>query len=284
MNDQARILRRLVRQSSPTAPAAQRPKVVLVSSGKGGVGTTTIAVNLAAALAPSRQVLLADVDPEGGDASRLCQAIGHRSIFDVLAGQCRVEEIVETRPAGLRVLPGRWRDSGHMETPPIPAYRWLNPLASLAPPVDLVVADAGTGLNRSVERLWEAADLCLLVTTPETAAIVNSYALLKVLGAQEVDALPVCCVVNRVSHVEQADQVQARVAQAASRFLGLGIRAAGSIADDATVESEGKAGRICLHSRPHSRAMADIVRLADHVMAILTNTESSAGEGLSASA
>src|SRR5688572_26812793 len=102
--DQANDLRNLVLHAvrgvgpSPDVPP---PKIVVVAGGKGGVGTTTVAVNLAAALArEGRRVVLADADFAGPNVAELCGVDGAYGAADVLAGRRTVHEVLLRGPIG----------------------------------------------------------------------------------------------------------------------------------------------------------------------------------------
>jgi hypothetical protein len=121
MHDQANDLRRLVRQAISTRndASAGRPKLIVVSGGKGGVGTSTIAVNLAIALVQrgSRTVLV-DADTHGADARILCQLDELYTVADVLSARRTVRESLQPGPAGLQVLPGAWGEGDISECSP----------------------------------------------------------------------------------------------------------------------------------------------------------------------
>src|SRR3989304_8316814 len=108
MHDQANDLRRLVRESRTpaSAPAPLRPTLLVVAGGKGGVGTTTLAVNLAVALAQrGRRTVLVDADPDTADAAILCRLPEHHTVADVLAPRRAPAEALQPVPGGRRVLP-----------------------------------------------------------------------------------------------------------------------------------------------------------------------------------
>lgn len=122
MADQANDLRNLVlRASRPSPTASQPPKLVVVTGGKGGVGTTTIAVNLAISLArDGRRVVLVDADLDGADAGTLCRVDEPSStVADILSGRLSVHEALELGPAGIQVLPGAWAGNALVDCSPM---------------------------------------------------------------------------------------------------------------------------------------------------------------------
>lgn len=236
MNDQATLLRQLVQQRQDAAHADVRPPTLLtVASGKGGVGTTTIALNIAAAVAANGfRTVLVDADLQGGDVHQLCQIQSLYSVADVLAGRRSVHEVLATGPGGLQILPGIWALGEAADCSEAAQLRLLSELRGLGEHADFVVIDAGAGLTRSARLFWQAADHVLVVTTPDPVAVMDSYAAIKVLvGGNfhvKIDAL-----VNKSPDRETAADVQHRLSQACRRFLARDLSSAGwiPIADQA---------------------------------------------------
>src|SRR5690242_7407599 len=104
MHDQADELRQLVLQAARrgSLPMAPAPKLVVVAGGKGGVGTTTAAVQLGLSLARlGTRPVLVDADLRGGDMATLCGLDAHESVADVLAGRLTVHEVMQRGPLGV---------------------------------------------------------------------------------------------------------------------------------------------------------------------------------------
>lgn len=222
MHDQADELRQLVQQrrrdGSLRGPG---PLVTLVLAGKGGVGTTTLAANLAVAAALSGgRTILVDADLNQADATQLCGLRCEETIHDVLAGRRSIHEVLTAGPGGLLVLPGQWPAVGGAEYSSSAFSRLALGLQSLGAHADLVIVDAGSGANRCVQRLWPLADRALLLTTPDCAAVVDAYAVLKVLGASGSPAT-LELVVNQADSDTQAEDTAQRLARTCQRFLGI---------------------------------------------------------------
>lgn len=247
-------------------PAA---KLVVIAGGKGGVGTTTIALNLAVVLAQRGQrTALVDADPDGGNVATLCRLQERHTIADVLSARRTVRESLQEGPAGVRLLPGAWGLADLAECPPTAQQRLLAELQGLGAEADIIVVDVGDGSSRLVRRFWQAADAVLLVTTPELASIMDSYASIKVLAGDD-DSMPVYCLVNMASGAAVAEDVQARLARACLRLLGIHLRALGHLADDPQVAMAGKAGEPFVLAAPGCPSARRIRRLAETLRARL---------------
>jgi flagellar biosynthesis protein FlhG len=229
IHDQADELRQLVRHSaSPGAAGGPAAPLVVVSGGKGGVGTTTVAANLAVALARwGRRAVFVDADLDHGGNSQLSQNSAGGSVIDVLAGRRDVHEVLERGPAGIQVLSGAWACGEPADFPAAAQDRFVAELEHLAPHAEVVVVDAGSSRGGFARRLWDAASAVVAVTTPDDASIMQCYAAVKRLAGG--NATPVYTLVNRAGDAPTAADVHARIAEACRRFLGIPATAAGSV-------------------------------------------------------
>jgi flagellar biosynthesis protein FlhG len=266
MKDQADDLRQLVRQdpAEHASPPSQTPALVAVTGGKGGVGTTTLALNLAAALSrQGRPTILVDGDFGGPGAGLLCPRGDGPTVADVLAARCGLADALRPGPAGARILPNAWPAADCSSSA---QERLIADLRGLGREADFVILDAGSGLGGVVRRFWLAADLVLLVATPEPASVMGAYAAVKVLLADSA-RVPIHTLVNLAPDAPSASEVHGRLARACQRFLGLEIRAAGYVPADPEVIEAGRRGRSFLVDSPQCEASLRIDRLADSVAA-----------------
>jgi flagellar biosynthesis protein FlhG len=249
MSDQATDLRALVRQSaSAHAPVTSRPQRIVVFGGKGGVGTTTIAVNLAIALAKKGQRSLV-CDAAGGDVALLCRLEPRNTLADAIAGKRTLAEVLHTGAAGMQIVPGtrelvRWHETAEHAW-----NRLMAQLPSLSPQLETVVVDAGSQPDSLARKLWHSADRVLLVTTVETAAILDAYASIKVLSDPTRSA-PIELLVNRSPRESMAEEAQQRLTHACWRFLGLSLRTAGFMPEDGDVPQCAARGELFVQARP----------------------------------
>jgi flagellar biosynthesis protein FlhG len=280
MIDQANQLRQLVRQCArmECATAAERPAIVQVTGGKGGVGTTTVAVNLAAALAArGKRTVLVDADPRGGNVALLCGVDESRSLADVLAGRRTAAAALTTGPGGIRLLSGGWNSGRTADDPPAATQRLLGQLHNLGDEADVVVVDVGNGPSSVKRCFWQAADLRLLVTTPDTAAVLDSYASIKGLALRD-NSPAVFTLVNLVSTKKAARSVHARLAQACRRFLGFEPLAAGYVPADAQLAAAARAAAPLVLAARQSDASRQFHRLAETICHFEEKAEPSAAQ------
>jgi flagellar biosynthesis protein FlhG len=236
--DQANDLRKLVlnavRQAGPSDAAP--PRTIVVAGGKGGVGTTTIAVRLATALArDGRRAVLVDANLAGPDVAQLCGIDDAYGMAEVLAGTRTVHEVLERGPLGVQVLPAARGKTDPAECTPQTLERLFTQLGGLGAHADFVIVDAGCGNGRVMRRFWEAADAVLLVTHPDSVAVMDAYALVKLVCGDDPPRAAILALANCVTEAATADDVQVRLDRACRRFLGFEILSAGHVPFDPCV-------------------------------------------------
>ena len=255
MEDQADFLRQLVQQRLHHPHlSTPRPYLAVVSGSKGGVGTTTVAVSLAAGLAEQGlRVVLVDADLGGPNVDVLCHLEERDSILDILSSHRTVHEVLQLGPAGVLVIPGRWAAGSMTECSATAQQKLIQQLFELGPHADLIVIDAGSGLNPKLTRFAEAADALLICSTPDQMAVMDAYAVIKAfLTEKQPPWLGV--VFNQVKNTTEGEQTLQRLTACCHRFLGCGLDYSTWIPQDAQVPAAAQLGTPFLLESPTSSA------------------------------
>jgi flagellar biosynthesis protein FlhG len=202
--------------------AARRARVITVTSGKGGVGKTTLVANLGLELARlGRRVLLLDGDLGLANLAILFNQAPRRTLEDALAGRCSVADVVLTVREGLSLIPAATGVARLAELPAGERAPLLGEIARLGAEADILLIDTGAGIGGTVQELVGLADRAFLVTTHEPTALSDAYGLLKAVRHGAAGGGPrIDIVVNQArSHVHARD-THARLARLTERFLG----------------------------------------------------------------
>ncbi|NBT93649.1 MAG: MinD/ParA family protein [Chloroflexi bacterium] len=184
--DQAQALRVMAarrRTGDTTKRLGMATRVLAIASGKGGVGKTNVAVNLAVSISQQGyKVCVLDCDLGLANVDALLGLHPKYTLQHVLARQRRLEEVLIDGPAGIKIIPGA---SGLTELADLnDAQRddLLSRLGGIDGIADFVILDTGAGISANVLQFIVAAGDVLVVTTPEPPAITDAYALIKVVA------------------------------------------------------------------------------------------------------
>ncbi|HEY6361508.1 MAG TPA: MinD/ParA family protein [Vicinamibacterales bacterium] len=234
----------------PLRPAS----VMAVASGKGGVGKTNVAVNLAVALARLRhRVGLLDADFGLGNVDVLLGLAPERHIGHLLAGEATLQDIMISGPGGVQILPA---SSGLQSLTALTAgQRHVLSAAfdAVCASLDYLLIDTASGISDNVVETMLLAGRVILVTSVEPAAIVDAYATAKVLSSAS-PGLEIGIVVNNVRNGEEANLAFRQLDVAANRFLNRRLIYYGFISEDPAVRDAVVTQRAVVEHMPQAPA------------------------------
>lgn len=243
----------------PAAPRQPRTPSIAIASGKGGVGKTFLALNLAMALRDQgRKCLLADLD---WGLANVDVALGlgpERHVGHVLAGECDLEDAF-VHYEGLTLLPNACGESELSRLEDRTLHRLTDRLGEL--PNDVLLLDTHPGIQPSSVELLLRVSSIVLVTTPEPTSLTDSYALFKVL-AERGAAHRVGLVVNQAASEREANAVAGHLDRVAQRYLGWTLPYLGCVPADVSVARSVQEQMAVLTAAPHAPAAFAVRSLA----------------------
>lgn len=227
--------------------------VLAVVSGKGGVGKSTVAVNLAGALLDAgRRVALLDADLGGGSCATLLNERPAASAVALAARAVAVTDLLHETSDGLTLIAGG--TVAHPDGPSEAVYAALDAALDAASQThDVVVVDAPAGLGGTVRWALDRADAGLLVLVGEPTAVTGAYTLAKTVW-QSVPEYPLFSIVNAADTDAEAVQTTERFAELTTRFVGQAAMPLGWVPYDAHVRAAARAQRPAQSLSPSLRA------------------------------
>jgi flagellar biosynthesis protein FlhG len=237
-------------------------QVIAVTGGKGGIGKTSVAVNLATACAKAgRSVMLLDGDLGLANVDVLLGLTPRCTLEHVLSGERRLEEVILETRSGVRVVPAA---SGVVKMAMLSAVEQgaiVRAFSALPGSLDVLIVDTAPGIGESVLQFCQSAQQVLLVLRDEPTSLTDVYALVKVLsrthGVRQFRVLA-----NMTRHVGQGESVFRRLQRVTDRYLDVVLDYVGEIPEDAAMRKSVQAQRPVLEAFPSSPAAQAFDRLA----------------------
>ncbi len=243
------------------------PRVIAVTSGKGGVGKTNIVANLGYAFCRlGKKVLILDADLGLGNLDVLLGIAPKYNLSHVLMGQKSINEIIVEGPGNLLILPAA---SGLQELTQLTKQQKVQILQELDQVIDrmdLLLIDTAAGISSNVMDFNAIAQEIIVVVSPEPTAITDAYALMKVLALQYAEK---SCqiIVNLANTMQQGNEVFRQLNLVTQRFLDMKIEYVGSVLFDANVIEGIKQQKLVSDLFPNTTASKSFQGLARKIMA-----------------
>ncbi len=245
----------MLEQQKAQVQRAMLPKntrVIAVTSGKGGVGKTNIAVNLAVAhAADGEDVMLLDADLGLANVDVLLGLQPRFNLSHVVSGDADIDCTVVHGPCGVRVVPATSGQTSMLDLPSRSRATIIQAFADVAQQPDILIVDTAAGLSDAVARFTQAAQHTIVVVCDEPSSITDAYALIKVFS-REYGMSHFHIVTNKTRDAADGRQLYLKLHRVADQFLDVVLRHVGNIPQDGYLKRAVQEQRAVVDAYPNS--------------------------------
>ncbi len=245
--------------------AASTLRTIAVTSGKGGVGKTTVAVNLAVAFASQgRRVLLFDADLGMANVHIFAGINPTATLLDVVDGRASLDQVMQPGPAGIQVICGA---SGIARLADLHASvldALGRDLLRVAAGFDVLVIDTGAGISTAVTHFLALVQETVVVAAPSLAATLDAYGVVKAVHENRLRT-HLHVLINQAENEQQAARVLERITGCASRFLQRTLATVGYLPRDPAFEEANHSRRPLMLTHPDSPSARRLAEIAERL-------------------
>lgn len=252
--DQAAGLRHMV-QSQPV-------KVIAVTGGKGGVGKSSVSVNMATILAQQgKNIMLMDADLGLANVDVMLGLNTRQNLSHVVSGECSLEEIIVDGPAGLKVIPSASGKNNMLNLNTVQHGGLIRAFSELIQEVDILLIDTAAGISESVVTFTRASHEVIVVVCDEPASLTDAYALIKILHRYHgVDRFHVLA--NMTKNSYEGKKLFEKLSKVAQRFLDVPLNYMGAIPHDEYLRKAVQRQQAVVEAFPRSCSAVAFKKLA----------------------
>lgn len=240
-------------------------QVIAVSGGKGGVGKTSVAINLGVALANrGRRVALLDADLGLANIDVLLGLSPRYTLEDVLSGERSLLEVMISGPAGMRIIPASSGIQRMAMLGPMEHAGLIRAFSDISDQIDVLIVDTAAGISDSVISFVRASQEVLMVVCDEPSSITDAYALIKLLN-RDYAMNRFRVLANMTRTPQEGRNLFNKLTQVTERFLDVSLQFVGSIPFDETVRKAIQRQKAVVELAPRSKAGQAFRALAEKV-------------------
>ena len=215
-----------------------KTRIIAITSGKGGVGKSNFAVNMAIAYAQlGKKVILIDGDLGMANVNVLLNIVPQYNLMHVINKKKSMKEIIMDTEFGIKFIAGA-NGFSKIANLSVEELEYFAKQFSSLGNADIIIIDTGAGIANNVLQFVAAADEVYVLTTPEPTAITDAYGIIKIITTEIVDrTVNLKLVVNRVHSVEEGKRISERIINIVGQFLNYKVEYLGCVFEDPIVQA-----------------------------------------------
>jgi flagellar biosynthesis protein FlhG len=237
MDDQATELRQMMASKGLSKKDGEhKTRIIAVTSGKGGVGKTNLAINMSFAYAQlEKKVVLIDGDLGMANVNVILNIVPKYNLLHVISRQRKMSEIIIDTEFGIRFIAGANGFSSIANLSEEELNYFAGEFATIGN-ADIIIIDTGAGIAKNVLQFIAASDEVFVVTTPEPTAITDAYGIIKIIATELISRdIHLKLLVNRVHSADEGKRISDRIINIAAQFLNCKVEYLGFVYEDPTV-------------------------------------------------
>jgi len=240
-------------------------KAISITSGKGGVGKTTITCNLALSYAKKgKKVLILDGDMGMANVDIMFRRRAKYCILDLVTGEQSIDEVMVSLTENIDLIPGGSGFTELQNLSQLEKHILLEQINTLGNTYDYLLIDTAPGIDSNVLYLNSAANEVCIVLTPEPSSIADSYALIKVLHQrQALNRFTLVC--NKVKNDKEGLALYKKISEVVDRFLVVSLDYAGSLPHDPLITRSTRKQELILNQYAQSDAAQSMLQLSEKI-------------------
>ena len=237
-------------------------RVIAVTSGKGGVGKTSVSVNLGVSLASmGKDVLLMDADLGLANVDVMLGLRPRFNLSHVVSGERPLDEVVVDGPEGLKIVPASSGIHSMASLEPAEHAGVIRAFSELNFPLDVLLIDTAAGISDSVIAYTKAAQEVIVVLCDEPASITDAYALIKLLS-RDYGLHRFRVITNMVSSIQNGKELYRKILQVTDRYLDVALDFMGVIPNDEYLRKAVQRQKAVIDAFPRCKSSLAFKKLA----------------------
>lgn len=275
--DQAQNLRNIVKKNTVVKENEKKSRIITVTSGKGGVGKTSVSINLAIQFRlQGKSVIIFDADFGLANIEVMIGAIPKYNLSDLIYRGKDLNDIIMKGPMDIGFISGGSGISGFGDLTKDQLTYLVYKIKELESMADIIIIDTGAGISSAVMDFVVVSNEVILVTTPEPTSITDSYSLLKALNKRDdfdKSQNHIKIVANRVRNYEEGANLYNKLNVVVNKFLNFNIEFLGIIENDENMSKAVIQQKPISMAYPNSKGAKSFKKISDTLLEKKTTDE-----------